>query len=174
MSKTALTILAVTAIASTVLGATGAASAATITVSWTQNVGGSTRTLVGPIVSFIIMPSSRTVDFVQPIDTLGPIISQDVPTGTLVHELDITETSSSSSDITTLAFQSVQFTSFSTTPPLLNQTDDVSFSYATETTTITTTPLPAALPLFATGLGALGLLGWRRKRQARVSLLGAA
>jgi hypothetical protein len=36
------------------------------------------------------------------------------------------------------------------------------------------TPLPAALPLFATGLGALGLLGWRRKRKARVSLLGAA
>jgi hypothetical protein len=27
------------------------------------------------------------------------------------------------------------------------------------------TPLPAALPLFATGLGALGLLGWRRKRK---------
>ena len=30
----------------------------------------------------------------------------------------------------------------------------------------TITPLPAALPLFATGLGALGLLGWRRKRKA--------
>ena len=29
-----------------------------------------------------------------------------------------------------------------------------------------TTPLPAALPLFATGLGGLGLLGWRRKRKA--------
>ena len=28
------------------------------------------------------------------------------------------------------------------------------------------TPLPAALPLFATGLGTLGLLGWRRKRKA--------
>jgi hypothetical protein len=27
-------------------------------------------------------------------------------------------------------------------------------------------PLPAALPLFATGLGALGLLAWRRKRKA--------
>ena len=27
-------------------------------------------------------------------------------------------------------------------------------------------PLPAALPLFATGIGALGLLGWRRKRKA--------
>jgi hypothetical protein len=29
------------------------------------------------------------------------------------------------------------------------------------------TPLPAALPLFATGLGGLGLLGWRRKRKAK-------
>ena len=28
------------------------------------------------------------------------------------------------------------------------------------------TPLPATLPLFATGLGALGLLGWRRKKTA--------
>jgi hypothetical protein len=31
----------------------------------------------------------------------------------------------------------------------------------------TTTPLPAALPLFASGLGGLGLLGWRRKRKAQ-------
>jgi hypothetical protein len=28
-------------------------------------------------------------------------------------------------------------------------------------------PGPAALPLFATGLGAMGLLGWRRKRKAQ-------
>ena len=28
------------------------------------------------------------------------------------------------------------------------------------------TPLPAALPLFVSGLGALGLFGWRRKRKA--------
>ena len=27
-------------------------------------------------------------------------------------------------------------------------------------------PLPGALPLFATGLGALGLLGWRKRRKA--------
>jgi hypothetical protein len=27
-------------------------------------------------------------------------------------------------------------------------------------------PLPAALPLFATGLAGLGLLGWRRKKAA--------
>jgi len=29
-----------------------------------------------------------------------------------------------------------------------------------------TTPLPAALPLFASGLGALGLLGWRKRRKS--------
>jgi hypothetical protein len=40
--------------------------------------------------------------------------------------------------------------------------------------TFTATPLPATLPLFATGLGALGLLGWFRKRKASGSLLGAA
>lgn len=27
-------------------------------------------------------------------------------------------------------------------------------------------PLPAALPLFVTGLGALGLLGWRKRRKS--------
>jgi hypothetical protein len=30
---------------------------------------------------------------------------------------------------------------------------------------VTETPLPAALPLFATGVGAMGLLGWRRTRK---------
>ena len=34
------------------------------------------------------------------------------------------------------------------------------------TWTEVTTPLPATLPLFATGLGAIGLLGWRRKKKA--------
>jgi hypothetical protein len=35
----------------------------------------------------------------------------------------------------------------------------------TYTVSVGGTPLPAALPLFATGLGGLGLLGWRRKRK---------
>ena len=44
------------------------------------------------------------------------------------------------------------------------------WDFLVDTITITSTPtsvvpLPAALPLFATGLGALGLLGWRRKRK---------
>jgi len=32
-------------------------------------------------------------------------------------------------------------------------------------------PLPASLPLFASGLGALGLLGWHRKRKSTASVL---
>jgi hypothetical protein len=36
-----------------------------------------------------------------------------------------------------------------------------------------TTPLPAALPLFASGLGALGLFGWRRKRKTAPTFAAA-
>ena len=34
----------------------------------------------------------------------------------------------------------------------------------------TQTPIPAALPLFATGLGVMGLLGWRRKRKTAAAI----
>jgi hypothetical protein len=37
--------------------------------------------------------------------------------------------------------------------------------YIIEYDTTGTTPLPAALPLFASGFGGLGVLGWRRKRK---------
>jgi len=35
-----------------------------------------------------------------------------------------------------------------------------------DTVSVSAVPIPAALPLFAGGLGLLGLLGWRRKRNA--------
>jgi hypothetical protein len=35
--------------------------------------------------------------------------------------------------------------------------------------TVQETPLPATLPLFATGLGVMGLLGWRRRRRAQTA-----
>jgi len=35
---------------------------------------------------------------------------------------------------------------------------------------LASTPIPAALPLFATGLGAMGFIGWRRKRKAAAAL----
>jgi len=56
------------------------------------------------------------------------------------------------------------------TVTLLSSLGDQSLGYALLPTegggTLPAVPLPATLPLFATGLGALGLLGWRRKRKA--------
>ncbi|MHA1166072.1 MAG: PEP-CTERM sorting domain-containing protein [Alphaproteobacteria bacterium] len=34
-----------------------------------------------------------------------------------------------------------------------------------DATQLNIVPLPAALPLFGTGLGMLGFLGWRRRRK---------
>jgi hypothetical protein len=47
------------------------------------------------------------------------------------------------------------------------------FDYAFGTVPNTATPLPATLPLFAAGLGALGLLGWRRKRKNATAIVAA-
>jgi hypothetical protein len=42
-------------------------------------------------------------------------------------------------------------------------------NFCVSITSETSAPLPAALPLFATGLGAMGLLDWRRKRKAQAT-----
>jgi hypothetical protein len=39
-------------------------------------------------------------------------------------------------------------------------------AFGTIASALAPTPLPAALPLFAGGLGALGFIGWRKKRRA--------
>jgi hypothetical protein len=55
---------------------------------------------------------------------------------------------------------------------ITENSDDVVVQESDGTFTVTpaATPLPAALPLFATGLWALGLLGWRRKRRNAAKL----
>jgi hypothetical protein len=42
---------------------------------------------------------------------------------------------------------------------------DVTDGAVSATSPTSATPIPAALPLFATGIGGLGLLGWRRRRK---------
>jgi len=46
-------------------------------------------------------------------------------------------------------------------------TSFASSSAITNAFSLNQVPLPGALPLFITGLGAMGLLGWRRKRKAQ-------
>jgi hypothetical protein len=64
----------------------------------------------------------------------------------------------------TMTFDDATFASLGLTPGTYvyswNPTADPSL-----TVQIGATPLPAALPLFASGLGALGLFSWRRKRK---------
>jgi hypothetical protein len=38
----------------------------------------------------------------------------------------------------------------------------------TDNCAVSSVPIPAALPLFAAGLSAMGFMGWRRKRKARL------
>ena len=77
----------------------------------------------------------------------------------------------------TLAWQSFTTTftasTTSTTLAFLNgdPSNDTSNGLDNITLTATTvTPLPAALPLFAGGLGGLGFFGWRRKRKNAAAL----
>src|SRR5262245_42480362 len=57
-----------------------------------------------------------------------------------------------------------------TGPTYASALASISTSYVLlHTAELTSVPLPAALPLFATRLGALGLLGWRRKWNATVA-----
>ncbi len=59
---------------------------------------------------------------------------------------------------------------FATADGDLQFTGSDSLSFAANVST----PLPATLPLFSTGLGAWGLLGWRRKRKNGVAAVAAA
>jgi hypothetical protein len=59
---------------------------------------------------------------------------------------------------------------FSIDPSNLDAQDySLVFSPGVDNELVSSTPLPAALPLFAAGLGGLGLLGWRRKRRASLA-----
>ena len=62
--------------------------------------------------------------------------------------------------------ESVSFVATSTSESLAFSST-TNFDIGLDNVQITQTPIPAALPLFATGIGGLGLLGWRRKRKAR-------
>jgi hypothetical protein len=89
-------------------------------------------------------------------------------TGTLLD--DVTKTiSSTASTLITLNWTGIDTVSFFPSGGTHNPNySGAGTQFALDNLTITPSvvPLPAALPLFATGLGALGLLGWRRKRKA--------
>jgi hypothetical protein len=80
---------------------------------------------------------------------------------------------SGQTDLTMFALGATEFQGFSPLGGpvgLVTYAGPWGFSNGSSDTVLTltpvATPLPATLPLFATGLGVLGLLAWRRKRKA--------
>ena len=103
-------------------------------------------------------PISATSD-TGPLVGLGvnPSLFLSVPQGYLSGNLSDSAT-----------YDGATFTSLGVTPGTYTWTwgsGDSASSFTIDA--VATTPLPATLPLFAGGLGALGLLGWRRKRKAQ-------
>jgi len=100
----------------------------------------------------------------EPSNTSGGLVEYDAMAGTLFVPAGYVSNALLSASTSTY---SATFASLGVTPGIYVWTwggtgADPDQSFRLE---IGATPLPAALPLFATGLGAMGLLGWRRKRK---------
>jgi hypothetical protein len=100
----------------------------------------------------------------EPSNTSGGLVEYSAGDGSLVVPQGYVSNALLSASTST--YDSATFATLGATPGTYVWTwgtgADQSF-----TLEIGATPLPATLPLFATGFGALGLLGWRRKRKAQ-------
>jgi hypothetical protein len=179
-----MALLAVTAILSS-----SPSYALTFDFSFTNTVGNVSGTVTGEIVGLADNSTSAATNVI--IDSypagigLGLATPFDaVTTASGVPDNAFTVTSGL---ITSYLFESYSFFNWTLcmgpcSPTAFLQNDAINSDFSgffvgtndpvTFTPVTNTTPLPAALPLFASGLGALGLLGWRRKRKA--SALAAA
>jgi hypothetical protein len=117
-------------------------------------------------VTFETPPLSSTGDFTVSSPNFGTFTSTSVTSDVFDHTLDVAFTGN---------WDPGTFAGFSGLPPVVSATFSVALTQdggfdtpiSGSGTMSASIPLPATLPLFASGLGALGLLGWRRKRRAR-------
>ena len=116
-----------------------------IAVSWGNNPGGSNLPL----------PFSY-------VDEGDPVLMTGCYTGHTTCNIDYFFTPTTTGNFSTT--QNITFT-YDTFVTSAVVRQNITETITLEGTGVATTPLPAALPLFATGLGGLGLLGWRRKRK---------
>ena len=147
------------------LSAVSSANAATYNWSFACDLGATactgdgTLTTAGPgfpslITSFTGTFGGETINALLPINTFGG--NDNTLLSTISPELSSMGISASASGLTFRIFHS----SGDQSEVLLGSSIEPGvFSVSAVT-------LPAALPLFATGLGAIGLLTWRRKRKA--------
>ncbi|MFO1088935.1 MAG: hypothetical protein U1E46_05070 [Hyphomicrobiales bacterium] len=164
-------VLATLGLASCLSLSIGPASAATFNITFAEN-GGSLSlgsfdapSSGGTVTAFNVAIGSITYKYL--FDVLGlPPLSYDLATNTLSKNSDNPANQLSvDANLRVLAFdngplRSYYFGAFNPT------SGRIEFDFAAGSYTIAAVPIPAALPLFATGLAAVGYVGRRRKAKA--------
>jgi len=111
---------------------------------------------------------SVTINFATPVYAAGAFFNVNLNSGNfgLSSTVGFVNTDSSIFDTETFVFAGItSTTAFSSITLYSDDPDHGSFNIP-EIDFVSSTPLPASLPLFASGLGAFGLLGWSRKKKA--------
>ena len=169
-------LIAVTAIAAMT------ASAQAATLDYTFSFTGIDGTLPGPVTGLIELPSNCTTCKATAviIDSWPNAFDRE---GTLPFVLNpylsVDSFVVSGGQLTSINYKSRVnggpdglYVDLFTSPVDANLYDPTTTAQVYSTTLdiapLTATPLPAAAPLFAAGLGGLGLLGWRKKRKNAV------
>jgi hypothetical protein len=156
----------------------GAANASTFDVSGTFSDG----TTIGGFIAIDVSAGTVTSEDITTSRTgVGPFTATPSVVGSSPIILEFGDTNSDELDLllpvsTLVGYAGGALCTFSASlegvctdqaTNLRNLPGAFSLSLNSGSLTPVATPLPAALPLFATGIGGLGLLGWRRKRKAQ-------
>jgi len=135
--------------------------------------------LSAPVTDMTVDPASGKLFGMSPVFGGATPVAIDPTSGTVTGLTPGTTFTGSAFDVVSSA-STLYFVS-STNLTLLNLVNEttgvLNFTFLSAPVTdmtvgvtgASTVPIPGALPLFATGLGALGLLGWRRKKKAQAN-----
>ena len=137
----------------TVLGRTTTATTQTI-----FNLYAGTASSIGALLKSFTVPNSASVGS-GAIVTMNSVLMPSLVAGQY-YWLSFTEPNAADGSSSTWSFNNQGY--FDITIKSAGSSVGYLPAFRVE---VDATPLPAALPLFATGLGAIGLLGWQRKRK---------
>jgi hypothetical protein len=160
----------------TISGATTITGQSGLNVINVANINNAPLTLNGPANATFVFNVSGTMQENQAMTLLGGVTASDILFNFLGTSGNVLSTSGGDRLFGTFLATNgggFQFSNLNLTGELINTAGNVQLVSGSQVTGVSATPLPAALPLYATGLGALALLRWRRKRKAAAALMAA-